>query len=112
MQLFCFLTEMEKQYGTTGKYICNEPMYAYEAVWQVQSGHPVFSGGPAGNRGKSSVTDYGSLCGTPMHISELMLSISTVYWALDDLLNAGYIQKQPRWRANGAKSSNQYVFRI
>jgi len=27
---------MEKQYGTTGKYICNEPMYAYEAVWQVQ----------------------------------------------------------------------------
>ena len=46
MQLFCFLTEMEKQYGTTGKHICNEPMYAYEAVWQVQSGHPVFSGGP------------------------------------------------------------------
>ena len=73
MQLFCFLTEMEKQYGTTGKYICNEPMYAYEAVWQVQSGHPVFSGGPAGNRGKSSVADYGSLCGTPMRISELML---------------------------------------
>ena len=48
-------------------------MYAYEAVWQVQSGHPVFSGGPAGNRGKSSVADYGSLCGTPMRISELML---------------------------------------
>ena len=48
-------------------------MYAYEAVWQVQSGHPVFSGGPAGNRGKSSVADYGGLCGTPMRISELML---------------------------------------
>ena len=48
-------------------------MYAYEAVWQVQSGHPVFCGGPAGNRGKSSVADYGSLCGTPMRISELML---------------------------------------
>ena len=32
--------------------------------------------------------------------------------ALDDLVNTGYIQKQPRWRANGAKSSNQYVFRI
>ena len=40
---------------------------------KVQSGHPVFSGGPAGNRGKSSVADYGSLCGTPMRISELML---------------------------------------
>ena len=37
-------------------------MYAYEAVWQVQSGHPVFSGGPAGNRGKSSVADYGKMC--------------------------------------------------
>ena len=40
------------------------------------------------------------------------LSMSTVRRALDDLVNAGYIQKQPRWRANGAKSSNQYVFRI
>ena len=40
------------------------------------------------------------------------LSMSTVRRALDDLVNTGYIQKQPRWRANGAKSSNQYVFRI
>ena len=40
------------------------------------------------------------------------LSMSTVRRALDDLGNTGYIQKQPRWRANGAKSSNQYVFRI
>ena len=31
------------------------------------------------------------------------LSMSTVRRALDDLINTGYIQKQPRWRANGAK---------
>ena len=37
------------------------------------------------------------------------LSMSTVRRALDDLVNAGYIQKQPRWRANGAKSSNIYI---
>ena len=37
----------------------------YKAVIQF------FSGGPAGNRGKSSGADYGSLCGTPMRISEL-----------------------------------------
>ena len=37
------------------------------------------------------------------------LSVSTVRRALDDLINTGYIQKQPRWRANGAKSSNIYI---
>ena len=37
------------------------------------------------------------------------LSMSTVRRALDDLINTGYIQKQPRWRANGAKSSNIYI---
>ena len=37
------------------------------------------------------------------------LSMSTVRRALDDLVNTGYIQKQPRWRANGAKSSNIYI---
>ena len=37
------------------------------------------------------------------------LSMSTVRRALADLVNTGYIQKQPRWRANGAKSSNIYI---
>ena len=40
------------------------------------------------------------------------LSMSTVRRALDDLINTGYIQKEPRWRANGAKSSNRYVLRF
>ena len=31
------------------------------------------------------------------------LSMSTVRRALDDLVNTGYIQKQPRWRANGRR---------
>ena len=38
-------------------------------------------------------------------------NVQLISMTLPDI-NAGYIQKQPRWRANGAKSSNQYVFRI
>lgn len=33
------------------------------------------------------------------------LSMSTVRRALDDLINTGYIQKQPRWRANGPRAA-------
>ena len=40
------------------------------------------------------------------------LSMSTVRRALDDLVNTGYIQKQPRWRANGGQEQTTICFRI
>ena len=46
---------------------------------------------------------------SPVCVYEDIGTMSTVRRALDDLVNTGYIQKQPRWRANGAKSSNIYI---
>ncbi|MEG2383134.1 MAG: helix-turn-helix domain-containing protein [Oscillospiraceae bacterium] len=39
---------------------------------------------------------------------ELHLSRSTVKRALEDLESGGYIRRSPRFRPNGAKSSNDY----
>lgn len=40
--------------------------------------------------------------------SELGLSRSTVKRALDDLVRAGLLRKDPRWRENGSYTSNLY----
>lgn len=39
---------------------------------------------------------------------ELGLSRSTVKRALDDLVRAGLLRKDPRWRENGSYTSNLY----
>lgn len=39
---------------------------------------------------------------------ELHLSRATVYRALDDLCNAGLLEKSERWRENGGRTSNLY----
>lgn len=39
---------------------------------------------------------------------ELGLSRSTVKRALDDLVKAGLLRKDPRWRENGSYTSNLY----
>lgn len=39
---------------------------------------------------------------------ELRLSRSTVKRALDDLVRAGLLRKDPRWRENGSYTSNLY----
>ena len=39
---------------------------------------------------------------------ELGLSHSTVKRALDDLVRAGLLRKDPRWRENGSYTSNLY----
>ena len=39
---------------------------------------------------------------------ELCLSRSTVKRALDDLVRAGLLRKDPRWRENGSYTSNLY----
>lgn len=39
---------------------------------------------------------------------ELALSRSTVKRALDDLVRAGLLRKDPRWRENGSYTSNLY----
>ena len=41
--------------------------------------------------------------------ADLHLSRSTVKRALDDLYKAGLIEKKPRYRENGSRSSNLYV---
>lgn len=41
---------------------------------------------------------------------DLHLSPRTVYRALADLEQAGFLERIPRSRANGARSSNQYRF--
>ena len=41
--------------------------------------------------------------------TDLHLSRSTVKRALDDLYKAGFIEKKPRYRENGSRSSNLYV---
>ena len=40
---------------------------------------------------------------------DLKLSPRTVQRALNDLEHAGYIQRQPRHRENGSRTSNLYV---
>ncbi len=40
---------------------------------------------------------------------ELSLSVSTVKRALNDLIKTGYIQKERRYRKNGANSSTLYT---
>lgn len=42
---------------------------------------------------------------------ELNLSVSTVKRAIIDLLKAGYISKEHRFRQKGAKSSNLYTLK-
>jgi len=39
---------------------------------------------------------------------ELKLSRATVYRALDDLYQAGFLTREQRWRENGGKTSNLY----
>lgn len=41
--------------------------------------------------------------------SDLNLSINTVKRAIKDLEKGGYITKNPRFRENGGKSSNEYI---
>jgi len=43
--------------------------------------------------------------------SDLQLSRSTVKRALNDLVKAGLIEKEPRYRENGSNSSNRYILR-
>lgn len=42
---------------------------------------------------------------------DLGLSRSTVKRALDDLVKSGLLEKKPRWRENGGKTSNVYFLK-
>ena len=42
---------------------------------------------------------------------ELRLSISTVKRAVNDLIKAGYLTKEHRFRSKGGKSSNLYILK-
>lgn len=42
---------------------------------------------------------------------DLKLSRSTVKRAISDLVRAGYLYKEQRWRENGGKSSNLYFLK-
>ncbi|NNJ32861.1 helix-turn-helix domain-containing protein [Lacrimispora defluvii] len=43
--------------------------------------------------------------------TDLQLSRSTVKRALHDLVKAGLIEKEPRYRENGSNTSNRFVLR-
>ncbi|WP_313180839.1 helix-turn-helix domain-containing protein [Lacrimispora sp.] len=43
--------------------------------------------------------------------SDLQLSRSTVKRALNDLVKARLIEKEPRYRENGSKTSNRFILR-
>lgn len=42
---------------------------------------------------------------------ELHMGRTTVKRALDDLEAAGWLQRQPRWRENGSRTSTRYVIK-
>ncbi|MFT4104798.1 MAG: helix-turn-helix domain-containing protein [Lacrimispora sp.] len=43
--------------------------------------------------------------------SDLHLSCSTVKRAMNDLVKAGLIEKEPRYRENGSKTSNRIILK-
>lgn len=43
--------------------------------------------------------------------SDLHLSRSTVKRALNDLVKAGFLEKEARYRENGSKTSNRFILR-
>ena len=94
---------------TGGSYDAYAVRDAQGRVWKLVSDGSIQTQKKVRGQTVAADSTYSVELVSPVCVYEDIGTMSTVRRALDDLVNTGYIQKQPRWRANGAKSSNIYI---